>query len=240
MKLLLMWIAKKTAKTWINKLSKLIKQLKTPFFWYRYDKDVSRALADNNLINKLSDICSNPKLLIEAYIKLQLGGDCERQYEDNGLEQKVYFHYQDELGFYGGAKTITWMASNSTQTSKRNVKKEIGEVINIMMEKLGVSQYYEIKPPFIAKADVNYGTEKFLLLQLEALNKMLNGEWMMKRLEPCSDKQAFHIQKILNIPMEKVKILNKAQASEFLNAAWDDFPNETMDEIYNFYQTKLN
>lgn len=233
--------SEKTAKTWINKLSKLIKQLKSPFYWYRYDKDVSKALADNNLINNLSNICSNPKLLIEIYIKLQLGGDCEKQYEDNGLEQKVYFHYRDtqDSRFLGETKTITWVASNSTQTSKRNVKKEIDEVINTIKEKLGVSQYYEVKPPFIQMSNVNYGTEKFLLKQLEELNKMLDGEWMIKRLEPCSDKQAFHIQRILNIPMEKVKILNKAQATEFLNAAWDKFPNQTTDEIYNFYQTKL-
>lgn len=155
--------SEKTAKTWLNKLSKLIKQLKSPFYWYRYDKDVSRALADNNLINYLSSICSNPKLLIEIYIKLQLGGDCEKQYVDNGLEQEVYFIYRDtqDPRFHGETKKITWVASNSHQTSKRNVKKEIEEVINTIKEKLGVSQYYEVKPPFIQIANVNYGTEKF-------------------------------------------------------------------------------
>lgn len=82
--------------------------------------------------------------------------------------------------------------------------------------------------------------KSFFFKQLEELNKMLNGEWLIKRLEPCSDKQAYHIQRILNIPMEKVKILNKAQATEFLNAAWGEYQDQTTDEIYNFYKNKLN
>lgn len=229
--------SEKTAKTWLNKLSKLMFQLKSPFYPYRYDEDASRALADNNLINKLSNICSNPKLLIEIYIKLQLDGDCRKNFIDNGIEQTAYFSYWDL--YSGETKTITWVASNTTQTSKRNVKKEIAEVIDTIKEKLGVSQYYEVKPPFIQMANVNYGTEKFLLKQLEELNKMLNGEWLMKRLEPCSDKQAYHIQRILNIPMEKAKILNKTQAAEFLSTAFDGYPDQMTDEIYNFYKTKL-
>lgn len=220
----------KTAVAQKNKLGKLISAAKDAFWkcgWSRPQSD---------LPIMLGELCLSPDRLEAVYNQLHFGNN-KRHYEcdENACVASVWFEVKDKESQQRYRKSICWDARQATQTSKRIVKDELSAMVEMIRKELGVSEYYEVKMPYIDS--VNYGTEAFYKKQLDALKSMHDGEWMSKQLMPCSDKQSIYVQKYLNVSKEDAQKLNKAQASEFLAACWAEFEKSSCDDaIIEYYQ----
>lgn len=220
----------KTAVGQKNKLGNLIGASKD-LFWKN-----GWSIEQSEFESLMGNLCLNPARLIDVYNQLQFKNN-KRHYEvdERDCVASVWFEVKDKESHKRYRKSIRWDAKQATQTSKRIVKDELSAMIDKIRKELGVSEYYEVKMPYIDSE--NYGTEAFYKKQFEALKNMCDGEWMSKQLMPCSEKQSIYVQKHLNASLAQVQKLNKAQASEFLSAYWAEYEKSSCDDmIIEFYQ----
>ena len=220
----------KTAVAQKNKLGKLISAA-ADLFWKN-----GWSIEQSEFESMMGNLCLNPVRLIDVYNQLHFKSN-KRHYEvdERACVASVWFEVKDKESQQRYRKSICWDARQATQTSKRIVKDELSAMIEMIRKALGVSEYYEVKIPYIDSE--NYGTEAFYKRQLDALKSMHDGEWMSKQLMPCSDKQSIYIQKYLNVSKEAAQKLNKAQASEFLTAYWAEYEKSSCDDaIIEYYQ----
>jgi hypothetical protein len=220
----------KTAVAQKNKLGNLIGAVKA-LVWKN-----GWSIEQSEFESLMGNLCLNPVRLIDVYNQLCFKSN-KRHYEvdERACVASVWFDVKDKESQQRYRKSICWDARQATQTSKRIVKDALSAMIEMIRKELGVSEYYEVKIPYIDSE--NYGTEAFYKKQLDALKSMHDGEWMSKQLMPCSDKQSIYIQKHLNVSLAQAQKLNKAQASEFLTAYWAEYEKSSCDNmIIEYYQ----
>lgn len=220
----------KTAVAQKNKLGNLIDAVKD-LVWKN-----GWSIEQSEFESLMGNLCLNPARLIEVYNQLCFKSN-KRHYEvdERACVASVWFDVKDKETKQRYRKCIRWIANRATQTSKRVVKDELSAIIEMIRKELGVSEYYEVKIPYIDSE--NYSTEAFYKKQLDALKSMHDGEWMSKQLMPCSDKQSIYVQKHLNVSLAQAQKLNKAQANEFLTAYWVEYEKSSCDDaIIEYYQ----
>lgn len=216
----------KTAVAFKNKLGKLISGAKDVFWKAGWSHD------ETELESLMGMLCLNPQRMIEVYGLLRFNKN-KRHYDvdERGCIASVWFEVRDDDN-KRYRKCIRWVANQATQTSKQKVKDELSALIVLIKKELGVSESYELQMPYINECSAVYGTEEFYKKQYDELKRRHEGEWMVERLSPCSEKQSKYVQECLGVTPEVASKLNKTQASELLSEYWDDCTNDKVIEYY--------